>query len=487
MTSPGIDAAIDGFFQPVADAVAGVVFYSVRLAGADMPLIICGLVLVALFFTVYLGFINVRGFSHALAIVSGRYSKPDDPGAISPFKALTTALSGTVGIGNIAGVAITVSLGGPGTLFWLVLAGLMGMSVKFVECALGVKYRRVKADGSVSGGPMYYLQYGLEKRGWPRFGRGLGLFYAGALVVGSLGAGNMFQANQAFVQLVEVTGGQSSSFFADKGWLIGSIQAFLVGCIIIGGIRSIAQVTGKLVPFMLLIYVLGALAVLIMNRAALPAAINSIWQHAFSMEGMAGGWVGIMILGFRRAAFSNEAGLGSAAIAHAAVQTDKPLTEGFVALLEPFIDTVIICTLTGLVLVTSFPAEALTARGMSGIELSSAAFESRISWFPIPLSVAAMLFAFSTMIAWAYYGRKGWTYLFGDGKKHIIVFNGIFCLCIVIGASVTLRAILDLADALIYVMALPNMLGLVIMAPEIKADLQDYWRQHLKISARQTM
>ena len=231
MTSPGIDAAIDGFFQPVADAVAGVVFYSVRLAGADMPLIICGLVLAALFFTVYLGFINVRGFSHALAIVRGHYSNPDDPGAISPFKALTTALSGTVGIGNIAGVAITVSLGGPGTLFWLVLAGLMGMSVKFVECALGVKYRRVKADGSVSGGPMYYLQYGLEKRGWPRFGRGLGLFYAGALVVGSLGAGNMFQANQAFVQLVEVTGGQDSSFFADKGWFIGSIQAVLVGCI----------------------------------------------------------------------------------------------------------------------------------------------------------------------------------------------------------------------------------------------------------------
>ena len=487
MSSPGIDATIDRFFQPVADAVAGVVFYSVRLAGADVPLIICGLVLAALFFTVYLGFINVRGFTHALAIIRGQHNHPNDPGAIPPFQALTTALSGTVGIGNIAGVAITVSIGGPGTLFWLVLAGLMGMSVKFVEGALGVKYRRVKADGSVSGGPMYYLQYGLEKRGWPRFGRGLGLFYAAALVVGCLGIGNMFQANQAFIQLVEVTGGQDNSFLADKGWLIGTLQAVLVGCIIIGGIRSIARVTGKLVPFMLLIYVLGALAVLIMNRAALPAAITSIWQHAFSMEGMAGGWVGIMILGFRRAAFSNEAGLGSAAIAHAAVQTDKPLTEGFVALLEPFIDTVIICTLTGLVLVTSFPAETLTAGGMSGIELSSAAFESRISWFPIPLSVAAMLFAFSTMIAWAYYGMKGWTYLFGEGKQHVIIFNGIFCLCIVIGASVTLGAILDLADALIYVMALPNMLGLVIMAPEIKADLQDYWRQHRKISARQTM
>jgi len=442
-----------------------------------VPLIVCWLIFGALFFTVYFKFINLRGFKHAIDIVSGRYADPDHPGEVSHFQALTTAISGTVGIGNIAGVAIVVSLGGPGAIFWLVVAGLLGMATKFVECTLGVKYRQHNPDGSVSGGPMYYLQRGFEARGLPKIGKGLGVFFAASIVVGCLGIGNMFQSNQAFAQIVEVTGGTTSAL-ADKGWLVGVVMAVFVAAIIIGGIKSIGRVTSKLVPFMVLLYVIGALTIIAMNYQAVPGAFYAIFTQAFSSEGVTGGVIGIMILGFQRAAFSNEAGLGSAAIAHSAVQTDEPLTEGYVALLEPFIDTVVICTITGLVILTSFPPEALTSNGMSGIEMTSAAFESRISWSPVPLSIAATLFAFSTMIAWAYYGTKGWTYLFGEGRAKEHAFSLIFCIFIVIGSSVQLSAILDLADALVFVMALPNLVGLFIMAPEVKKDLQTYWSKH---------
>ena len=471
-----IDETINSYVQPVTDIVSAFIFYSVTVAGSEIPLIVCWLIFGALFFTIYFKFINLRGFRHAMAIVSGKYADPDHPGEVSHFQALTTAVSGTVGIGNIAGVAITVSLGGAGAIFWLIVAGLIGMTTKFLECTLGVKYRQENADGSVSGGPMYYLQKGMAARGYPRLGRGLGLFFAIAIIFGCLGIGNMFQSNQAFVQIVEVTGGEMS-FFADKGWLVGLVLAIFVGFIIIGGIRSIAQVTAKMVPFMVLLYIIGALIVVLMNYQAIPQAVMAIITGAFSTEGVAGGAVGIMILGFQRAAFSNEAGIGSAPIAHAAVQTSEPVTEGYVALLEPFIDTVVICSLTGLVLVTSFPAETLVGSGMSGIEMTSAAFESRISWSPVPLSIIATLFAFSTMIAWAYYGMKGWTYLFGEGKGKEYLFSLIFCTFIVIGASVKLSAILDLADALIFVMALPNLCGLFIMAPEVKKDLDDYWHR----------
>ncbi len=472
-----IDQTINDTVQPITDALSSFIFYSVTVAGAEVPLIVCWLIFGALFFTFYFKFINLRGFKHAIDIVRGRFANPDDPGEVSHFQALTTAVSGTVGIGNIAGVAIVVSLGGPGAIFWLVVAGLLGMATKFVECTLGVKYRQHNPDGSVSGGPMYYLQRGFEARGLPKVGKGLGVFFAASIVVGCLGIGNMFQSNQAFAQIVEVTGG-AASVFADKGWLIGIVQAVFVAAIIIGGIKSIGRVTSKLVPFMVLLYVTGALAIIAMNYQAVPGAFYAILTQAFSPEGVTGGIIGIMILGFQRAAFSNEAGLGSAPIAHSAVQTNEPLTEGYVALLEPFIDTVVICTLTGLVIITSFPSETFTGNGMSGIEMTSAAFESRISWSPVPLSIAATLFAFSTMIAWAYYGIKGWTCLFGEGRRKEHLFSLIFCIFIIIGSSVQLSAILDLADALVFVMALPNLIGLFIMAPEVKKDLQAYWAKH---------
>ena len=475
IASKGIDAWINDFVQPITDMLSSFIFFSVPVMGADLPLIVLWLIFAATFFSFYMGFINLRGFKHAIDIVRGKFSDPKDTGEITHFQALTAAVSGTVGIGNIGAVAITVSIGGPGAIFWVILAGFLGMTTKFVECTLGVKYRTVNPDGTVSGGPMYYLRDGLAARGMAGFGKFLGLFFAASIVIGCLGIGNMFQSNQAYVQLLEVTGGQTESPLAGFGWAVGLAMAILVALIIIGGIKSIARITAKLVPFMIILYIIGALIVITMNAAQLPRAIAEIMTGAFSMQGAAGGMLGVMIIGFQRAVFSNEAGLGSAAIAHSAVRTDSPLTEGFVALLEPFIDTVVVCTLTGLVLVTCFDTGTIMNGDVKGIELTSAAFESKLSWSPVPLSIAAFLFAFSTMLAWAYYGTKGWTYIFGEGKGKELTFSLIFCLFIVIGASVQLSAILDFADALIFVMAIPNLIGLYILAPEVKRDLKAYW------------
>ncbi len=469
-----IDQIIDQAVRPVSDALSSVVFYPIPIFGQDAPIIVLWLILGAAFFTVYTGFIGVTGFRHALALVSGRLTDNKAPGEVSHFRALTTAVSGTVGVGNIAGVAITISLGGPGAAFWLMVAGLLGMATKFVECTLGVKYRKHNEDGSVSGGPMYYLQYGLAERGLPKLGRALGLFFAASIVIGCLGIGNMFQSNQAFAQFSEVASRNGVTFFNDKGWLFGLVMAVLVGLIIIGGIKSIARVTARLVPFMILFYIAGALAVLVLRAEALPGAIAMILEGAFTMEGMAGGWIGAMILGFQRAVFSNEAGLGSAAIAHSAVRTDHPVTEGYVALLEPFIDTVVVCTLTALVLTTTIYSPDIAASGLAGIELTSAAYASVIPWAPEPLSVAAILFAFSTMIGWSYYGLKGWTYLLGEGFWKEAVFKLVFCVFVILGCSVQLDAILDFADALVFVMAFPNLIGLYILVPVVKAELAAY-------------
>ena len=469
----GVDEFIDGAMRPVADFVSRFIFYAVPIGGTEVPLIVAWLIVGGVFFTGYLGFINVRGFKHALDLVRGRYTDPSQPGEVTPFQALATAVSGTVGIGNIAGVAVAISLGGPGATLWLIIAGLLGMSTKFAECTMAVKYRHTHADGSVSGGPMYYLQRGLELRKLPRVGRGLGVFYAAAMVLGCLGIGNMFQSNQAAAILIEVTGG-GNSFFSDKAWLLGVFMAVAVAMVIVGGIRSIARVTSKLVPFMAVLYVLSALVILALNAERLPVAIVQIWQGAFSPDSIGGGMIGVMILGFRRAVFSNEAGLGSAAIAHSAVQTDEPATEGFVSLLEPFIDTVVICTMTALVIITTVYDPSLADTGISGIEMTKTAFESTLSWSPVPLSVAAVLFAFSTMISWSYYGLKALTYLTGENRWVEAGFKLFFCGFVVLGASVQLDALIDLSDAMIYVVAIPNLLGLYLLAPVLRREMLSY-------------
>jgi AGCS family alanine or glycine:cation symporter len=472
-----MDELIDQAMRPVADAVSSFIFFAVPIGDTALPLIVVWLIGGGLFFTIYLRFINIRGFSHAINLVSGRFSNDEDPGEISHFQALSTAVSGTVGIGNIAGVAVAISLGGPGATFWLIVAGFLGMSTKFAECTLGLKYRHHHEDGSVSGGPMYYLERGLRERNLPGVGRALGTFYAAAMVVGCLGIGNMFQSNQAAAILIDVTGGAESPF-AGQAWIIGIIMAAAVALVIIGGIRSIARTTSKLVPGMALLYVLTALLILAMNLDAIPSAFVAIWNGAFSPEGIAGGMIGVIIIGFRRAVFSNEAGLGSAAIAHSTARTHYPVREGYVALLEPFIDTVVICTITSLVIITTVYDPALAGTGVSGIELTTRAFESTLSWTPVPLSIAAILFAFSTMITWAYYGVKAFTYLVGHHRWADLGFKVFFLAFVVLGSAVQLGAVVDLSDALVFVVAIPNLLGLYLLAPLIRQELADYEAEH---------
>jgi AGCS family alanine or glycine:cation symporter len=392
---------------------------------------------------------------------------------VTQFQALATAVSGTVGVGNIAGVAIAISLGGPGATFWLITAGLLGMSTKFAECTLAVRYRKTNPDGSVSGGPMYYLEQGLVDLNFPNVGKALGIFYALAMVIGCLGIGNMFQSNQAAAIFITVTGGEQSPFMG-RAWVVGLAMALIVAVVILGGIKSIARVTEKLVPFMAILYSVAAIIIILMNADKLLWAFEAIWQGAFSPNGVTGGIIGVIVIGFRRAVFSNEAGLGSASIAHSAVKTNYPATEGYVALLEPFIDTVVVCTLTALVIITTVYDPLLANSGISGIEMTTRAFESTLSWSPIPLSIAAILFAFSTMLSWSYYGLKAFTYLFGEGTMTQLTFKLVFCIFIVLGSAVQLNALIDLSDALVFIVAIPNLIGLYILAPIVKDEITRY-------------
>ena len=468
----GVDGLLNAAMRPVADAIAGFIFYAVPINGTQVPLIVIWLVIGGVFFTTFLRGINLTGFAHATAILRGKFSQPGASGEVSQFQALTTAVSGTVGIGNIAGVAVAISVGGPGATFWMIVAGLLGMSTKFAECTLAVKYRRIDpVSGEVSGGPMYYLQRGLAALGHAKIGRGLAIFYAASMVVGCLGIGNMFQSNQAAAIIINTTGGAASPF-AGQAWVLGVAQAVIVGLVIVGGIKSIGRVTARLVPFMVMLYVVCALVVLGLNASAIPDALVAIVAGAFSADGVAGGAIGAMIVGFRRAVFSNEAGLGSASIAHSASRVAHPASEGYVGLLEPFIDTVLVCTLTALVIITTVYVPG--AIGVNGIELTSAAFATTFSWAPIPLSVCAVLFAFSTMLGWSYYGRKAFSFLAGTSRTATIGFNLFFLAFVVLGSSVELGALIDLSDALVFVVAIPNLLGLYLLAPVVRQELTRY-------------
>ena len=470
------DQQVEALVRPFSDALSAFVFFKVELFGQPFPLIVLWLAVAALFFTFYMGFINIRGFWLAVRHVRGDFHDPNAKGEISHFQAVATAVSGTVGIGNIGGVAVAIVIGGPGAAFWLIVAGFLSMSTKLVECTLGVKYRKHNPDGSVSGGPMYYLESYLADRNAPGWGKLLGGFYALALVIGCFGIGNMFQSNQAYVQFVVITGGEQS-FFADKGWLFGLMIAATVSVVIIGGIKSIARVAGRIVPFMALLYVISALIIIAMSAEHVPAAINLIISNAFTMDSATGGMVGAMIVGFQRALFSNEAGIGSASIAHSAVQTDEPASEGLVSLLEPFIDTVVICTLSSLVIVTTAYPNGLMDSGLEGIALTSASFEHHVSWAPYPLAIAALLFAFSTSISWSYYGLKGWTYLFGEGQFTQMFFKAVFCGFIALGCMIQLGAVLDFSDAMVFLIAIPNIIGLYLFAPEVKREVNSYMQR----------
>lgn len=470
-----LDQLVEQAVSPLAEGLSAFVFFEIPLFGGQWPFVVLWLLAGAIFFTISHRGINFRGIPLAIRVLRGHFDVDDAPGELTHGQALATALSGTVGIGNIGGVAVAIAAGGPGATLWMIVAGFLGMATKYVECTLGVRYRQEHPDGSVSGGPMYYLKRGFEERGLPRLGSFLGRFYAIGIVIGCLGIGNMFQSNQAYEQFVFVTGGQGS-WFVGKGWLFGLVLAVGVGSVIIGGVRVIARVTVKLVPIMGTMYVVGALGVIFMNFGHIPGALMAILNGAMSPEGVAGGVVGTMVIGFQRAVFSNEAGIGSASIAHAAVKTDRPATEGLVALFGPFVDTVIICTLTALVIGVTAQVDGtfLSQTAYEGVGMTSEAFRRAISWSPYPLAVAALLFAFSTALAWSYYGLKGWTSLVGEGKGTKMAFNLVFCGFVALGATIQLQSVLDFSDAMVFVLCVPNILGLVLLTPVVKEELKRF-------------
>ncbi|MEU3249983.1 alanine/glycine:cation symporter family protein [Streptomyces sp. NPDC006997] len=487
-----IDDAVSDFFEPVADHVADVVFYAVDVNGTDLPLIVAWLVIAGLVFTTWFGLLQFRKFKLAFDTVRGKYDEEGAVGEVSHFQALTAAVSGTVGLGNIAGVAVAVSIGGAGATFWMILCGLLGMATKFVEVTLGVKYREEHADGTVSGGPMHYLPKGLAERfgkNGAQLGKVLAVLASVMILFFGLFGGNLLQANQSYAQLSSQFGGEDGFLASSAGAvLFGLVIAALVGLVLLGGIRSIASVTSRLVPAMAALYVVACLVVILTNVTAVPDAFQTILSGAFEADGVAGGVIGALIVGFQRAAFSNEAGLGSAPIAHSAVKTKHPASEGLVALLEPFIDTVLICTMTALTIVIANPAswaEARAGESIGGVTITSDAFETVLPWFPNLLTVAVLLFAFSTILTWGYYGLKAWSYLFGKSKTSETVFKATWSVFVIAGSLLTLDSLISLADSALFLLSVFNIIGLYLLAPVVKRELKSFldWVRDRKAGA----
>ena len=478
-----IEEVVNSAFTDVNRVANEIIFWSPEWF--PMPWIVMWLLIGGIVITGYLGFIQFRGLKIASEVVRGKYSSPDDPGEIPHFQALTSAVSGTVGLGNIAGVGAAVTIGGPGATFWMILAGLLGMATKFAECTLGVKYRTVYDDGTVSGGPFKYLPVAFGR--FPKFvAVGLTGLFAVAILFFGVGGGNMFQANQTLSQAIEVTGGPEDSFLANAtgAFVFGLILATIIGLVILGGIKSIGRVTSTLVPFMGGIYVLACFIVILGNITEVPAAIGTIISSAFNPDSLTGGFIGVLIVGLQRAAFSNEAGLGSAPIAHSAVKTRRPVSEGFVALFEPLIDTVVICSFTALTIVIADTAFWNDTREQlavdesyaygGGVAVTSDAFESVISWFPYVLAVAVVLFAISTLITWSYYGNKAWNYLFGESRVSNIIYKSVFLSFTVIGSVLTFGEVLSFADAFLFVCGFVNLLGVYFLLPKIRTEMKEY-------------
>ncbi|MDC3091503.1 alanine:cation symporter family protein [Rickettsiales bacterium] len=466
-----LDQKIENLVQPISDFFTDIIFVSISFQNNSLPLVVIWLVFASLFFTFYFRFINIRAFKRAFLVAIGRYDKPNSPGEITHFQAFTAAMSGTIGLGNIAGVAVAISIGGPGAMLWMIIMAFFGMTLKFVEVSLGHKYRKIYSDGTVSGGAIRYLSSGLKDHGFPKLGKILAFIFAICCIGGSFGGGNMFQANQAFEQIVIASGGENSPF-NEKGWLGGIIFAIIVGSIIIGGIKSIGKVTEKLVPIMGGFYCLACIYIIFTNYSLIPGTFHVIFINAFSTEATFGGVVGVMIAGIKRAVFSNESGIGSAPIAYAPAKSDSHLNTGFMSLLAPFVDTIIICSMTALVIIIT--GSYLDSNNIEGVELTSRAFESVFSWFPLLLAFAITLFAISTLITWSYYGLRCWTYLFGQNKLSVYSFKIIFLMFTVIGTSMNLNSVINFSDAMIFAMSIPNIIGLYFLAPSLIKDLKNY-------------
>tara|TARA_Y100001970_G_C14245533_1_gene867899 strand:- start:1765 stop:3204 length:1440 start_codon:yes stop_codon:yes gene_type:complete len=463
---------VDSFFGYFVQYIGSFLFFDISFNyfGVPVPLIVIVLLFGAVYFTFYFNFINVRGFSHAIDIVRGKYDNPNDTGQISHFQALTSALSATIGLGNIAGVAVAVSLGGPGAVFWMVFIAFFSMTAKFVSCTLGQLYRKVNEDGSISGGPMYYLREGLNERGYGTLGKILGGMYAIFIIGGAFGGGNMFQANQSYKLFGELLG--------IPNYLYGIVLAVMVATVIIGGIKRIGQTTEKIVPIMVVLYVSASLFIILTNISKLPMVLGQILNQAFAPNALYGGFIGVLVTGIKRAVFSNEGGVGSASIAHSAAKTDEPVREGIVAMVGPFIDTIVVCFMTASVILITADANPLynPGSGINGAELTSAAFGSVISWFPYVLSIVVFLFSYSTMISWYYYGDKGWKYLFGDGS--IKVYQAMYLSCVVLGSVASLGNVIDFSDMMILSCGFPNIIGAMFLLPVIKPKLAEYWNRY---------
>lgn len=479
--TPAFGERIDAAAGWLAEKISAVLFYDLSkpfIGPDDKPLGLAVLIIflgsTGVIFTIWTGCLNLRGFKHAVAVTAGRYDDPTHVGEVNHFQALSAALSATLGLGNIAGVAIAVAAGGPGATFWMIVAGLLGMASKFAECTLGQKYREVRPDGRILGGPMAYLSKGLKRLGLGPVGSFLAVAFCVLCIGGSLGGGNAFQVSQS-LNAVD----RQLTFLEHHSWIYGLVLAFLVGLVILGGIKRIALVAEKVVPFMCALYVAICLFILLRHAAELPAAVATIVRGAFQPEAAYGGFAGVLVLGFRRAFFSNEAGIGSAAIAHSAAKTEYPVREGVVALLEPFIDTVVVCTMTALVIVVSgvYASTEPAVRDLidtnQGAALTAVAMGNEVSWFPYVLSVAVFLFAYATLISWFYYGERSWAYLFGD--RSTVIYKLIYLVCTFLGSVVSATHILDLSDLMLLSMAVPNVIGLVLLGPEVRRDLTAYW------------
>lgn len=467
IAAAGIDETLENFFGPLVDVLESIVFFAVPFGDADLPLLVVWLIAGAVFATVLVGFKPWRDLPHSVKILRGHYNRHDDPGQVTSFQALATELSGTVGLGNIAGVAVAISLGGPGASLWIIIAGLLGMSVKMAEATLGSMFRRIHADGSISGGPMYYLRDGLAARGLPRLGKVLAAAFAVFMMIGALGAGNVFQANQLAAQIIHSTGGPDSPL-AGNAWIIGLAVAAVAAVVIIGGITSIARWTSKIMPLMGLLYLLCVLIILGVNATSLPAAIGVIFSSAFTGDGVTGGVIGVAIIGIQRAVFSNAAGVGTAGLAHSATKNRRPAQEGFVAAWEPFIDSVVICTLTALAVTVS---GAYIGAEESGVAITTAAFATVGAVFPVLLTVCVVLFAFSTLLSYSYYGKKAMGYLFGDNRAAERVYDVVWLVMIVVGAAVSLDTVVRFSDAMFFLMTVPNLIGVYLLAPVIRREV----------------
>ena len=471
-------ASVDHLFSVVNGALARFFFFDVFFwtDSFKFPVVIFALSVCGVFFTLKMRFVNIRLFAHAVRLVFGgeggrQTQESAGAGEISRFKALTTALSATVGLGNIAGVAVAISVGGPGAAFWMMAMGFLGMSTKFAECALGVMYREKRADGKLMGGPMEYLKKGLAELGFARLGKWLAVFFSICCVLGSFGGGMAFQVNQS-LNAISI----SLPFLNDYNWVYGLVLMVLAGAVIIGGLKRIAEVSGRVVPGMCFLYLCMAVFVLALNYREIPRGLLVIFQGAFSLKAGLGGFMGVLITGFQRGAFSNEAGLGSSPIAHSAAKVSHPVEEGAVALLEPFIDTIVICAITALLIVVTgaydSPEYAHLIKEQKGAALTSQALSHASSWFPYLLSLIVFLFAFSTIISWSYYGERCFSFLFGE--KFSLVYKIGALLIIFLGSVAKSKDILDFCDLTILSMSLPNLLGVVLLSGKVRQSMKEY-------------